>query len=353
MQKLLLKSGNIFDGEQFFKSDLLIENGKICKIGQIEENDALYIDVSNCIVSSGFIDIHTHLSEMGSSKFGFPADMATIPFGVIYAVDACALRSNFEVLDNLCVEMKVFIPLQIQEETLNFERMEEMISSYKERVIGIKVFFDVSQEKQISVHHLRLASDFAKKKNLKVMVHSTGSPIPMKEIVRILRRGDILTHAYHGGVNTIDEEDYAAYKIAKEKGIVVDAGMAGGVHTDFEVLKMALQKGYIPDTISSDITKWSAYIRGGIYGLPMCMNIMKTLGMDESKILQAVTKNAAKAVGNEEWFGLQVGNDANITVLKYEDFQIDITDQSGHQIVTNKGYKCKMTIKKGQIVYRN
>ena len=82
---------------------------------------------------------------MGSSKFGFPADMATIPFGVIYAVDACALHSNFEVLDNLCVEMKVFIPLQIQEETLNFERMEEMISSYKERVIGIKVFFDVSQ----------------------------------------------------------------------------------------------------------------------------------------------------------------------------------------------------------------
>ena len=101
MQKLLLKSGNIFDGEQFFKSDLLIENGKISKIGQIEENDALYIDVSNCIVSSGFIDIHTHLSEMGSSKFGFPADMATIPFGVIYAVDACALHSNFEVLDNL------------------------------------------------------------------------------------------------------------------------------------------------------------------------------------------------------------------------------------------------------------
>ena len=353
MQKLLLRNGKLFDGEEFIKGDLLIDGGKIVAAKELLEEDAEVIDLSGCILSSGLIDIHTHLLEMGSSKFGFPADMATIPFGVTRAVDACAICSNFDVLDNLCVDTMVFIPLQIRGETLDFEEMDRKISFYSSKVLGIKVFFNGTQDEQITAEHLRLACRFAKEKNLKVMVHSTGSSIPMSEIVEILRRGDILTHAYHGGVNRIDEDGYAAYKLAKEKGVVIDTGMAGGVHTDFEVLKTALQKGYIPDTISSDITKWSAYVRGGIYGLTMCMSIMKTLGMDESKILQAVTKNAAKAIGKEEWFGLQVGKVADIAALKYDDLQIDILDKSGHRIRANKGYACKMTIKNGQIVYRN
>ncbi len=129
--------------------------------------------------------------------------------------------------------------------------------------------------------------------------------------------------------------------------------MAGGVHTDFNILRNAIEKGYIPDVISTDITCFSAYIRGGIYGLPMCMSILKTLGMDEKKIFQAVTINAAKSVDSLNWAQMKVGAIANLTVLKYDNTPIDIEDRNKNRVVSKNGYVCKLTVKNGQIIYRN
>ena len=352
MQKIALIGGKIFDGEKFAETNLLVQDGKIVAMGEIERHNAIEIDCKGCIISSGLVDIHTHLLEMGNMDFGFPADMATIPFGVMYAVDVCAVRSNEEILKKLCVETKVFIPVDIIGETLDYERIEKRISLYGDRAIGIKVFFDKSQYPSITANHLRLACAVAREKGLLVMVHSTGSPIPMAEIVEILSPGDILSHVYHGGEYTVEENDYKAYKLAKEKGIVLDVGMAGGVHTDFEVLRKAIECGYIPDTISTDITKASAYMRGGIYGLPMCMSIMKAFGMHEEKVFQAVTKNAATAVGQEGWFDFKVGSGATMSVMKYDSVEIDMIDRAGNRISIQQGYTCKLTIKNGQIIYR-
>ena len=346
--KILLKGSKIFNGERFLNGDILIENGNIVAIGQLEDREALIINCTDCIVSTGLIDIHTHFLEMGNRKFGFPADMATIPFGVTYAVDA-----NLDIIDDLCVVTKVFIPLSVKGETLDFETMEQRLSLYGERVIGVKVYFDESLKNGTTKEHLRLACEFARGRNLRIMVHCSYSATPMLDIVELLNQGDILTHCYHGAYNTIDENDYIAYKKAKAKGVIIDAGMAGGVHTDFEILRLAIEKGYIPDTLSSDITKFSAYMRGGIFGLPMCMSIMKSLGMDETKIFQAVTVNAAKAVGQETWWNLQIGAKATLSVMKYDNVDIDITDRAGHRIQMKKGYVCKMTVKNGQILYRN
>jgi dihydroorotase len=175
----------------------------------------------------------------------------------------------------------------------------------------------------------------------------------MEKIVDILQAGDIITHAYHGGYHTIAENDYLAYKKAKEKGVIIDAGMAGGVHTDFAVLKNAIEKGCIPDVISSDITCFSAYMRGGIYGLPMCMSIARICGMKEIDVFKSVTLNAAKAVDKEEWFGLRVGVKATLSVMAWGDTQIDICDRAGNSLISEKGYVCKMAVKNGQIIYRN
>ena len=352
MQKIALIGGKIFDGENFMEADLLVQDGKIVAMGEIERRNAIEIDCTGCIISSGLVDIHTHLLEMGNMDFGFPADMATIPFGVMYAVDVCAVHSNEEILRKLCVETKVFIPVDIMGRTLDYERIEKRIALYGDRAIGVKVFFDKNQYPSITADHLRLACAVAREKGLLVMVHSTGSPIPMAEIVEILSSGDILSHVYHGGEYTVEENDYKAYKLAKEKGVVLDAGMAGGVHTDFKVLEKALKNGYIPDTISSDITKASAYIRGGVYGLPMCMSIMKSFGMEEEKVFQAVTKNAAKAVGQDIWYGLKVGNQATMSVMKYDYEPINMMDRAGNCISIQQGYTCKLTIKNGQIIYR-
>ena len=186
------------------------------------------------------------------------------------------------------------------------------------------------------------------------MVHSSNSPVPMGELLGVLRAGDILTHAYHSGKNNVSEDGYECIKEAKRCGVIIDAGFAGHVHTDFKVFGEAVHCGAIPDVISTDITKFSAYTRGGRYGMTMCMNIARTLGMQEEYIFRAVTSNPAKALGKEsEWGYLRVGRIADITVLDYTDEGFDLTDKAGNHIGSQKGYRCVLTVSDGQVVYRN
>lgn len=353
MAKILLKDGRVFDGEKFINANLLIENNVISAIGNIDEDNAIIIDCTDSIITSGLVDIHTHFSEMGNKQFGYPAEMSTIPFGVTYAVDGCALHTNTAVLDNLLVETKVFVPIFVQDGDINYTALEQILQSYGDRALGIKIYFDASQNNGTTEAVFKKACAYAKKNGLKVMVHCSYSPISMEKIVDVLGPGDIVTHAYHGGCSAIYENDYIAYKKAKEKGVIIDAGMAGGGHTDFKVFKNAIQCGCIPDVISTDITKFSAYIRGGIYGLPMCMSIARLSGMAEKDVFKAVTINAAKAVNSEEdWFKIKVNDIATLSVLKWCENKIDTLDKEQNRLESSHGYVCKLTIKNGQIIYR-
>jgi N-acyl-D-aspartate/D-glutamate deacylase len=60
---ILLRNGRIMDGagNPWFNADIAIKDGKIIKIGRLgSEKATSIIDVSNLIVSPGFIDIHNH-----------------------------------------------------------------------------------------------------------------------------------------------------------------------------------------------------------------------------------------------------------------------------------------------------
>ena len=128
-------------------------------------------------------------------------------------------------------------------------------------------------------------------------------------------------------------------------------GMAGHVHTDFAVLKRAIASGIVADTVSTDITKNSAYTRGGRYGITMCMSIAKALGMREEDVFKAVTANPARALGKAEWGVLRVGGCADIAVLSENGSGFDLTDKAGNRITGHTGYQCELTVLNGQIVY--
>ena len=62
MSNILIKNGKIWDGDRFYFSDLLIENGKIATIAKMINVNAEFIyDAKGQIVSVGFIDSHLHL----------------------------------------------------------------------------------------------------------------------------------------------------------------------------------------------------------------------------------------------------------------------------------------------------
>ena len=152
---------------------------------------------------------------------------------------------------------------------------------YKGKVAGIKVYFDTAISDVLDISPLKEITEFAHENNLIVMVHSSNSPVPMAEMVSVLKKGDILTHAYHGGVHNASEDCYECLKIAKEKGVITDTGFAGNIHANFGVLRGAAETGCVPDCISTDITKFNAYKRGGRYGMTMCMSMAGELGMKE------------------------------------------------------------------------
>ncbi|MBQ9784907.1 MAG: amidohydrolase family protein [Clostridia bacterium] len=136
--------------------------------------------------------------------------------------------------------------------------------------------------------------------------------------------------------------------------MIIDVGMAGHVHTDFAILRRAIEDGFVPDLIGSDVTRYSSYMRGGRYGMTMCINVARSLGMKTEDILRAITSNPARVLGKDAaWGYLQVGRRADVAVLEEADEGFDLTDAAGTHIHSDKGLRCALTLSDGQIVYRN
>ena len=354
MGKILIKNGRVWDGERFLYADVLTEGEIVSKIEpNISETADFIYDASGKTVSAGLVDAHVHMRGINKT-FGIHAELSSIPFGVTAAADACGADGDKALLDTFLLKNVIFVPAHFHNNKVCFDSTEEMIEKYGERVVGIKVYFDTQVSDIQDIKPLCEVVEFAKKKNLRIMVHSSGSPVSMQELLSTLRKGDILTHAYHGGKNNVSEDGYECIKEAKRRGVIIDAGLAGHVHTDFKVFGDAIRCGAIPDVISTDITKLSAYTRGGRYGMTMCMNIARELGMREEDIFRAVTSSPAKALGKEnEWGYLKVGLCADISVFDYTDEGFDLTDKAGNHICNTQGFRCVLTISDGQVVYRN
>ena len=349
----LIKNGKLWTGTEFTTGNILIQKDTIVSLDAPDDVKGYVYDAEGCIVSTGLLDIHTHIYKVSWDMYGYPAELVSAPFGVTAAVDGGAEQSDRAYLDTMMIKTRVFASVRIDENGVDFTLTEKMLQAYGDRAIGVKVYFDQSGNKFVNLAHLQEVCDYAQARGLKVMVHCNHSPSSMWDIVNTLNKGDILTHIYHGDINTIEANDYAAYKLAKEKGVILDSGNAGHVHTDFGVMPRAFAAGYFPDTISSDITCFSAFNRGGRYGLTMCMSMARTAGMKEEDILRAVTSDAAKAVGMENECGtLAVGRKADIAVLSYGKEPYSLTDPAGNTLSDENGYICQLTVSNGQILYR-
>ncbi len=352
MAKILIKNGNVWDGERFFYADILTENDKIIKIEEnISDNADFIYDASGKIVSAGLVDAHTHMRNISWEEYAIDSTMSCIPFGVTAAADAGAMYGDKKLIETFLVKTKVFAGLDIEDNKPCIKRAEERLERYGDKATGVKVCFDVTTKQVRDISPLKEAVEFAQKRGLSLTVHSSNPPTSMAELVSVLRKGDILTHAYHGGKNNSSDDDFKCIEDAKKRGVIIDAGLAGNVHTDFKVFGDAIKKGAIPNVISTDITRYSAYKRGGRYGMTMCMSIAKQLGMTEEDIFRAVTSNPAKAIGVDCGY-LAVGKCADAAVFEYIDEGFDLTDRAGNHIKSETGYRCVLTIANGEVVYR-
>ena len=354
MSTILIKSGRLWNGNDFSYEDVLMENGRITKICDSICDDADFTyDAKGKIVSAGLVDAHMHMRGISPNEWGTQTEVSCFPFGVTAACDGCAGYGDKILLDSFMVKNRVFIGVPIKKNKPDFSDFERKMELYGEKVVGLKVIYDVTSSEVYDINPLKEMVAFAHARNLIIMVHCTNSPVPMADILGALEKGDILTHAYHGGIHSAAEDDYLSMLEAKGRGVIIDAGLAGNVHMDFKVFEGAIEKGAVPDIISTDLTRVSAYIRGGRYGMTMCMSIAKMLGMKEEDIFRAVTQTPAKALGKaEEWGYLHVGKKADIVVLDYTHEAFSLTDRAGNCVCDEMGYRCVLTVVDGQVVFR-
>ena len=355
MAKILIKNGKVWDGESFFFADVLTDAGCVVKVEPNITDPANYVyDAERKIVSAGLVDIHTHLRGVSCDRFGMQAEMCCFPFGVTSAADAAGGKGDKALLESFALKVLVFTGVNIKDNSVDFSETEKLIELYGDRTVGLKTYFDASVAQVTDILPLRRICGFASRKGLPVMVHCTNSPVALSEILETLNKGDILTHAFNGSQNNAECDNFQSVKLAQSRGVIIDVGFAGNVHTDFGILKRAIGSGVLPDVISTDITRNSAFIRGGRYGMTMCMSIAKHLGMSDEAVFKAVTSTPAKVLKKEsEWGYLRAGRKADIAVFQDGVEPFDLTDKSGNRVHSNAGLRCVMTLCEGQIVYKD
>ena len=355
MSLFCIENGKIWDGERFSHANVLVneETGLVEYIGPERQRAENVFDASDAIVSAGLVDAHVHLWGVSSDRYGMQAEMACLPFGVTACADAGAEKEDgVRRLDGAAVRSCVFVPVEIRENTADVQAAEELLCHYGSRAIGLKVYFDATVSDVWDTAALKAVCAFAHTRGLRVMVHCSHAPVAMQELVSELGAGDILTHIYHGGENSAAEDDFASLLCAQQRGVILDSGNAGNVHTDFAVMRAGIARGVLPNTISSDITRLSAFRRGGIYGLTLCMSMFRTLDVAENVIFRAVTSSAAAALGQMDWGSLRVGQRADIAVLRYGHQPYRLEDAAGNVLEDQNGYSCCLTIVNGQLLYR-
>lgn len=354
MGRILIKNGCVWDGNRLFYADVLTQDCVVSKIrDSIDEEADFVFDAKGKIVSAGLVDIHVHMRGPEPDKYGIHGEMSTIPFGVTAAADAGGAHADKTLVDSYLLKNVTFVKVPIMDNRADFTITEEKLRLYGNSAIGLKVYFDTKNTDVRDITPLRQVCQYARDRKLSVMVHCSNSPTPMAQILETLSAGDILTHAFHGGVHTAAQDNFESMREGKKRGVVIDTGFAGHIHTDFGVFRQAVEQGVLPDTISTDITRSSAYKRGGRYGMTMCMSMARTGGMKEPDIFRAVTSVPAKVLGKENRWGCLVeGGCADIAVLEYTDEGFDLTDRSGNHLASAEGYRCVLTVVNGDVVWR-
>jgi dihydroorotase len=152
----------------------------------------------------------------------------------------------------------------------------------------------------------------------------------MEHILSSMKRGDVLTHCFHGkGCGLVDAnlKLLPAAREAIDRGVLLDVGH-GVASFDFRVARALLDQGVIPDYISSDIHYYN--LTGPVFDLVTTMDKFLHLGMTLPEVIRRTTTTPARFLNRSEELGtLQVGARADIAVLDLQQGEFTLTDSEG------------------------
>jgi dihydroorotase len=348
---LIIKGGRVIDPSMGLDAvrDVAIAGGKIAAVeANIAADATETIDARGKIVTPGLIDIHTHA---GRSKEGPPmclqdgvtgwVDAGTGGADNIDAVAAIA-RGGPQIgrcLVNIARTGVIAPGGELHDiNAANVAMAKAAIERNRDVVVGVKARLSDNVAGPNDLEALRRAQEVATSFNLPVMIHVGQNYSPLRAILALLKRGDIITHIYAPGKNGIlDEKGILSPEVmaAHRRGIIFDFGNGVSDHFDWDTVEKATRQGLWPDTFSTD---WNTSSKtSGVVDLPNVMSKLIMYGMPLKEIIAAATVNATRCFPAFDDRGtLNVGAPADVAIMELREGAFEFLDnykgtRTGHQ----------------------
>jgi dihydroorotase len=374
---LLLSGGEVIDPAGGLRGlmDVGIAGGKIAAVAPslpaVEARRT--ISAKGRLVTPGLVDIHAHVFVNAHDMAG-DTDRFCRASGVTTLCDAGSTGSATfaglrQVLDReVRTRTRAFVNLSAigivgtsrGGELSHFpyadpEGCARTISENPDLAIGVKLRYGPGLVWEYTTEPVKLARKTADMAGgVPMMMHITDSPIPLPELLAHMKPGDIVTHCYHGRAHGImgQEKQLVLKEVveAQRHGIIFDCAH-GRNHFSFPMIEKALDQGFLPDTISTDLTFTSA-TQGPVWDLPTTMSKLLHFGMSLDDLVMRATSAPAKILGYEGTVGtLAPGANADIAVFELRDGNFPLRDSDGNIVTAKRRLIAQLTIKDGRVWY--
>ena len=368
---LVIKGGEVIDPSQGLRArrDLGIRGGTVAAIEETipEDRADRLLDATGMIVTPGLVDFHTHVFPYGSAIGIAPDELApltctttAVSAGDAGANNVAALKRYVAGQSRTRIHAFVHIanfglagfpvPEMLNIDHAEVENCARAVAANPEFCLGVKVRESVNVVGVNGLEPLRRAIRAAELAGpwARVMCHIGDAPGDLAELMGLLREGDVVTHAYAGSGNNIVQEGQVLPAVldARERGVLFGVGHGGGSF-DYTVAEPALEQGFAPDFISSDIHVFSGNSPGQPY-LPNVMSKFLGLGMSLEDVVARSTSGPGRAIDRDPTLGtLQVGGMADVAVMELVEEETEFVDTAENTRMAGRRLEPRATIRAG------